>query len=347
VSHDVGSVSRPRPPTSCGGWPDADGPAGAVWDGGWCQGPDPRRPTTDPAPARGCQAACRWSAGKSIVSGLAQSGRARAGKTAMDEFAYCEPAPTRNPHNLPHTPGGLEQWLGGGRRGRLLPAGAGHADDRVRSSARPRFAASLASSRVAAVCRWTASFRSRPALTRSGFSRATSRYLGLAAQALVPGCKPWAPRAAAGAGVPDGFFLTTWTLDEGRQAFEEHVHGSPRRACGSRSISCLSNRPSCRHDRQARPRRAVERCSSNACRLRQRPGGQKNPSGTPSTGRRSGGHACQPGTSAWAARPRYATLAREKTERVKAGRERMTPSIGNTAATRLEASDAAITRPGR
>jgi len=42
----------------------------------------------------------------SVVNRLRQAGTLIAGKTAMDEFAYCEPPPTRNPHQLDHTPGG-------------------------------------------------------------------------------------------------------------------------------------------------------------------------------------------------------------------------------------------------
>jgi Asp-tRNA(Asn)/Glu-tRNA(Gln) amidotransferase A subunit family amidase len=40
------------------------------------------------------------------VSVLREAGAVILGKTAMDEFAYCEPPLTRNPHNLAHTPGG-------------------------------------------------------------------------------------------------------------------------------------------------------------------------------------------------------------------------------------------------
>lgn len=41
-----------------------------------------------------------------IVGGLRVAGAIIAGKTAMDEFAYCEPPPTRNPRDLSRTPGG-------------------------------------------------------------------------------------------------------------------------------------------------------------------------------------------------------------------------------------------------
>ncbi|PKM89821.1 MAG: amidase [Firmicutes bacterium HGW-Firmicutes-12] len=40
------------------------------------------------------------------VSKLRQAGALVVGKTVTTEFAYFEPGPTRNPHNLKHTPGG-------------------------------------------------------------------------------------------------------------------------------------------------------------------------------------------------------------------------------------------------
>lgn len=52
----------------------------------------------DPAVLAGPEADC--------VRLLKQSGALVLGKTVTTEFAYFEPGPTRNPHNLQHTPGG-------------------------------------------------------------------------------------------------------------------------------------------------------------------------------------------------------------------------------------------------
>lgn len=41
-----------------------------------------------------------------VVTKLKNAGALIAGKTVTTEFAYFEPGPTRNPHNLAHTPGG-------------------------------------------------------------------------------------------------------------------------------------------------------------------------------------------------------------------------------------------------
>ncbi|MCY0870939.1 MAG: amidase [Firmicutes bacterium] len=42
----------------------------------------------------------------SLVSKILELGAIILGKTAMDEFAYAAPSPTRNPYNVMHTPGG-------------------------------------------------------------------------------------------------------------------------------------------------------------------------------------------------------------------------------------------------
>ena len=75
------------------------------------------------------------------------------GKTVTTEFANRHPGKTRNPHNPAHTPGGSSSGLGGGRR--RLPGRAGdrHADRRLGDPARPRSAASSATSRATATSR--------------------------------------------------------------------------------------------------------------------------------------------------------------------------------------------------
>ncbi|MBW7883311.1 MAG: amidase [Caldilineaceae bacterium] len=54
--------------------------------------------TVPPEPFAGDQAA--------VVNRLVGAGALVVGKTVTTEFAYFEPGPTRNPHNLAHTPGG-------------------------------------------------------------------------------------------------------------------------------------------------------------------------------------------------------------------------------------------------
>lgn len=56
----------------------------------------------------GSQVPSECFAGKeaAVVTQLKQAGALIVGKTVTTEFAYFEPGPTRNPHNLDHTPGG-------------------------------------------------------------------------------------------------------------------------------------------------------------------------------------------------------------------------------------------------
>lgn len=49
---------------------------------------------------------CFAGAEGAVVKGLRAAGALIVGKTVTTEFAYFEPGPTRNPHNLAHTPGG-------------------------------------------------------------------------------------------------------------------------------------------------------------------------------------------------------------------------------------------------
>ncbi len=51
-------------------------------------------------------AGCRMPRNASCVEMLLRAGAIPIGKTVTTEFAYFSPGPTRNPHNLAHTPGG-------------------------------------------------------------------------------------------------------------------------------------------------------------------------------------------------------------------------------------------------
>jgi Asp-tRNA(Asn)/Glu-tRNA(Gln) amidotransferase A subunit family amidase len=44
-----------------------------------------------------------------IVAALRLAGIVILGKTHMTEFAYFDPSPARNPHNIAHTPGGARR----------------------------------------------------------------------------------------------------------------------------------------------------------------------------------------------------------------------------------------------
>ena len=87
-----------------------------------------------PAPGRACHRQSSDAPEASCVSILKQHGALMLGKTVTTEFAYFEPGPTHNPHNLAHTPGGSSSGsaAGGGRR--IMPVGDWYTDGRLGDS---------------------------------------------------------------------------------------------------------------------------------------------------------------------------------------------------------------------
>jgi Asp-tRNA(Asn)/Glu-tRNA(Gln) amidotransferase A subunit family amidase len=59
------------------------------------------------------------------VTRLKQAGALVAGKTVTTEFAYFQPGPTRNPHNLDHTPGGSSSGSAAGVAAGFFPLALG------------------------------------------------------------------------------------------------------------------------------------------------------------------------------------------------------------------------------
>jgi Asp-tRNA(Asn)/Glu-tRNA(Gln) amidotransferase A subunit family amidase len=60
-----------------------------------------------------------------VVTALRQAGALILGKTVTTEFAYLAPGPTRNPHNLEHTPGGSSSGSAAGVAAGLCPLALG------------------------------------------------------------------------------------------------------------------------------------------------------------------------------------------------------------------------------
>ena len=60
-----------------------------------------------------------------VVTRLREAGAVILGKTHTTEFAYRDPAPTRNPWNLEHTPGGSSAGSGAAVAARMVPAALG------------------------------------------------------------------------------------------------------------------------------------------------------------------------------------------------------------------------------
>jgi aspartyl-tRNA(Asn)/glutamyl-tRNA(Gln) amidotransferase subunit A len=67
----------------------------------------------------------RPAADATAVGRLRAAGAIILGKTATTEFAYRDPAPTRNPWNVAHTPGGSSAGSGAGVAARMVPLALG------------------------------------------------------------------------------------------------------------------------------------------------------------------------------------------------------------------------------
>jgi aspartyl-tRNA(Asn)/glutamyl-tRNA(Gln) amidotransferase subunit A len=65
------------------------------------------------------------SADAEIVAALRTAGAIILGKTHTTEFAYRDPSPARNPHNLDHTPGGSSSGSGAAVAAGMVPAALG------------------------------------------------------------------------------------------------------------------------------------------------------------------------------------------------------------------------------
>src|SRR5207247_1052404 len=63
--------------------------------------------------------------GKMTAASPREAGAVIVGKTATTEFAYRDPAPTRNPWNLGHTPGGSSAGSGAAVAARMIPLASG------------------------------------------------------------------------------------------------------------------------------------------------------------------------------------------------------------------------------
>lgn len=77
-----------------------------------------------------CNSATRAHVGRStadadIVAALRSAGAIVLGKTHTTEFAYYDPSPARNPHNINHTPGGSSSGSGAAMGAGMVPSAVG------------------------------------------------------------------------------------------------------------------------------------------------------------------------------------------------------------------------------
>jgi Asp-tRNA(Asn)/Glu-tRNA(Gln) amidotransferase A subunit family amidase len=174
------------------------------------------------------------------VSWLRDAGALIFGKSVTTEFAYFEPGPTRNPHNLKHTPGGSSSGSAAAVAAGFCPLALG--SQTIGSVIRP-----------AAFC-GVVGFK--PTLNRIPtkglvyFSRFVDQIglftqdmagMGLAAEVL---CQAWRKVPARTSlpvlGVPEGPYLGQ-ADPEGLKAFEHHLSNLQGIGCTIKRVPALSN----------------------------------------------------------------------------------------------------------
>ncbi len=156
------------------------------------------------------------------VMRLKQAGALIAGKTVTTEFAYFEPGPTRNPHNLAHTPGGSSSGSAAGVACGFFPLALG--TQTIGSIIRP--------AAYCGIVGFKPSFDRIPTAGMLYFSPSAD-HIGLFTQdiegmerACSVVCQAWnaaAPFAGLPTlGIPDGDYLAQ-ASPEGLAAFDEQV----------------------------------------------------------------------------------------------------------------------------
>jgi Asp-tRNA(Asn)/Glu-tRNA(Gln) amidotransferase A subunit family amidase len=206
----------------------------------------------DPLPTHaGSRLPPRLFAGREapVVSVLRSAGAVIAGKTAMDEFAYCEPPLTRNPHNLAHTPGGSSGGSAAAVAAGLCALALG--TQTSRSIIGPAafcgvvgFKPSYGRIPVEGAIPMAPSFD-----TVGFFTQNVSGAL-LAAPVLIPDWRVLPPHRSPVLGVPKGLFMS-WTLEDGRHNFELQVDQLVRAGYDIRPIQLFADDDLLEMDRRA------------------------------------------------------------------------------------------------
>ncbi len=156
-----------------------------------------------------------------VVRQLRAAGMLVLGRTVTTEFAYFEPGPTRNPHNLAHTPGGSSSGSAAAVAAGLCPLAIGTQTigSIVRPAAfcgvvgfKPTFGR-VSSDGVVLIS---------PSLDHVGLFAADSASIRLAAPVICDGWRETSQGRPPVIGVPDGPYLDQ-TTPEARRAFEDQL----------------------------------------------------------------------------------------------------------------------------
>jgi Asp-tRNA(Asn)/Glu-tRNA(Gln) amidotransferase A subunit family amidase len=163
----------------------------------------------------GVEAAC--------VTMLREAGALILGKTVSTEFAYFEPGPTRNPHNLNHTPGGSSSGSAAAVAAGFCPLALG--TQTIGSTIRPAAFCGIVGFKPSYKRISTSGvIPCAPSVDTVGLFTQDVEGMALAAALL---CRDWQPIPISPArlpilGVPDGPYLAQ-ASQEGLNAFARHV----------------------------------------------------------------------------------------------------------------------------
>ncbi len=152
------------------------------------------------------------------VTRLRHAGALILGKTVSTEFAYFEPGPTRNPHNLNHTPGGSSSGSAAAVAAGFCPLALG--TQTIGSTIRPAAFCGIIGFKPGYDRVSTAGLiKCSISLDTIGFFTQDIAGIALVASLLCDNWQPAAPGALPVLGVPDGPYLAQ-ASSEGLAAFE-------------------------------------------------------------------------------------------------------------------------------
>lgn len=157
-----------------------------------------------------------------VVTALKAAGAIVMGKTVTTEFAYYAPGPTRNPHDLDHTPGGSSSGSAAAVAAGMVPLALG--SQTIGSTIRPAaFCGIVGFKPTFDRIRTDGVIPLSPSVDHVGLFTQTVTGMQTAASVV---CEGWdgsdTPRAEPTLGIPEGPYLDQ-ASDEGRSRFRDHV----------------------------------------------------------------------------------------------------------------------------
>ena len=171
------------------------------------------------------------------VSRVKAAGALIAGKTVSTEFAFFGPGPTRNPHNLAHTPGGSSSGSAAGVAAGLCPLALG--TQTIGSVIRPAAFCGVVGFKPSHGRVSTAGvIPLSPSLDHIGAFAANVAGVALAASVLADDWRPARPSRRPVLGVPEGPYLAH-ASEDGLRAFRATLDSLSRQGCQVRSVPAM------------------------------------------------------------------------------------------------------------